>query len=342
MHLVTGGAGFLGSHLVEALVGRRQPTRVLDVEDLGLPEMEHAVEMVRGDLRDPAVVATACAGVEVIYHAAAMVPLSKAGRNFASVNVEGTRTLYEAALRAGVRKVVEISSSAVYGIPATLPVTERTELRPLGRYGQAKYEAEQLCEPYRRRGLRITIIRPRTIVGQRRLGIFHILYDWIRRGKRVYLMGGGKNRLQLLSARDAVAGCLLAAERGGNTDYNLGSAEFGTLREDLQRLIDYAETGARLVPVPAAPARWALRLLDCLNWSPLTDWHYRTLDQSFYLDITKAERELGWQPQDGNVGMLITSYQWYLDHRRQVDQAVGTRHRLAPKQGFLTMLRWLS
>lgn len=341
MSLVTGGGGFVGSHVVEALVARGQRVRVLDIADLELPEVAERVEYVRGDIRDPAVVGRACEGVEVVYHTVALVPLAKAGRAFDEVNVGGTKTLLDAALRARVRKVVHVSSSAVYGIPDELPLTEESKIRPLGRYGKAKYAAERLYGEYRQRGLRATVIRPRTVVGARRLGIFHMLFDWIARGKRVWLLGRGSNKLQLISARDLAEACILASEYGKDTVYNVGSSEYGALRDDLQALIDHAGTGARLISVPPSVARLLLRILDRVHLSPLVDWHYLTVDKPFYFTLEKARRELGWQPRDSNVDMLKEAYQWFLLNRGNIERRVGTTHRLALEQGVLKVLRWL-
>jgi nucleoside-diphosphate-sugar epimerase len=236
---------------------------------------------------------------------------------------------------------VYLSSSAVYGVPQELPLAEDSEARPLGKYGRAKYLAEKVCDKFRQQGLSATIIRPRTVVGPRRLGIFHVLYKWIARGKRVWLLGRGDNKLQLVSARDLAEACILAAERGGDSVYNIGATEYGTLRDDLQALIDHAGTGARLTALPAGPARLALRMLDRMNLSPLVDWHYLTVDKPFYFNLEKAQRELGWQPQDSNVNMLIESYQWFLTNRSDIEGRAGTTHRLPPQPGLLRFLDWL-
>lgn len=341
LSLVTGGAGFFGSHLIEALLTRGEDVRVLDLANLDLPHLAQRVEVIHGDIRDPAAVAKACDGVDVVYHTASLVPLSKAGRGFADVNVQGTKCLLEMAAAAKVKKLVHLSSSSVYGIPQTLPITEEHDIRPLGQYGWAKYQAEQLFDEHRRQGLEVTIIRPRTIVGPRRLGIFHILFDWIKRGSRVWILGPGSERLQLLSARDLTNACILAAQRGGQTVYNIGAAEYGTLRSDLQALIDYAGSASRLTSLPPGLARLALRLLDKLNLSPLVDWHYQTIDKPFYFSLDKAQRQLGWRPQDANRDMLIESYDWFLKNSQQLEGAVGTTHRLAPDQGWLKFFRRL-
>jgi nucleoside-diphosphate-sugar epimerase len=209
--LVTGGSGYFGEVLVRRLLEDGRSTRIFDLVDSTLrPE---SVELIVGDIRDGAAVRRACAGVETVYHSVAQVPLAKNRSAFWSVNHEGTRVLLEACLESGVRKVVHLSSSAVYGIPRSNPVDERTEPRPGEEYGRAKLAAEEACREAVGRGLDVTIVRPRTILGHGRLGIMQILFEWIREGKPVPVLDRGTNVYQFVHAGDLAEGCLLAAAR---------------------------------------------------------------------------------------------------------------------------------
>jgi nucleoside-diphosphate-sugar epimerase len=273
-----------------------------------------------------------------------VLPISRAGREFDEVNVAGTRNVLQAALESRVRKVLNVSTSAVYGIPRSVPIDEQTPLTPLGEYGFAKYAAEQLCRAFRdQHDLDVSIVRPRTLVGAGRLGIFGILFDWIRRGKRVYVIGDGDNLFQMLSARDmAEACCLMTTRPCRNEDFNLGAKEFGTVSQDLEALIAHAGTRARVQPVNALLVRTVLGTLDKLRLSPLVDWHYKTPHKPFYFDIAKAQNLLGWTPRDSNVDMFRDTYDWYLANREKLEGQVGTTHRKSVKQGLLKVLRWFS
>jgi nucleoside-diphosphate-sugar epimerase len=163
MQLVTGGSGYFGSLLVEQLRKRGQRVRVLDLNDAD--DRPDDVEFCQGDIRDPAAVGRACQGIDVIHHNVAQVPLAKDRQAFWSVNVDGTRVLLDACRKAAVQKVVSMSSSAVYGVPARNPVDDMVAPKPGEEYGRAKLAAEGLCRSYAERGLDITVIRPRTIVG---------------------------------------------------------------------------------------------------------------------------------------------------------------------------------
>src|SRR6059036_2422864 len=186
-HLVTGGAGFLGAHTARALHARGERVRVLDI--LPAPELPAGIEYLRADILDAARVAEAMAGVDVVHHHAALVPLTKAGRRLWRVNVEGTQQALDAARAAGVKFFIHVSTSAVFGRPARCPITDDTPLRPLEAYGRTKLAGEARVAAAARAGLACAIVRPRTLVGAGRLGIFQILYEWVREGRRVYVTG---------------------------------------------------------------------------------------------------------------------------------------------------------
>ena len=337
--LVTGGSGFLGIGLVRRLVEDGYLPRVLDINDPMEPEIEKSIEFVRGDVRDAALVERACEGVDTVFHLAAAVLPTRGQKAYTTINAGGTRNVLQASLKSRVKQVVHISTSAVYGMPSQLPVTEDTELRPMGYYGLAKYQGEQEIRRYRQQGLRVCILRPRTIIGTERLGIFHILFDWIKAGKRIPIIGAGNNLFQFVSARDVVQASLRAAETESNDEFNIGAEEYSTVRADLEALVEHAGSGSRVVSIPAPLVKQLLQVLDLLRLSPLMDWQYKVADKPFYFDISKAKRLLGWQPQDSNARMFNDSYDWYVEHFRDSSSAYGSTHRQAVRQRALRLVR---
>lgn len=330
--LVTGGSGYFGSLLARQLVARGDTVRVFDVNPTDDPD----VEFLQGDIRDLDAVAAATAGVDVVYHNVAQVPLARDRELFDSVNRTGTLTMLEAARRAGVGKVVYTSSSAIYGVPRSNPVDERTPPVPGEPYGAAKLAGERLCWEYAANGLDVSIIRPRTILGFGRLGIFQILFEWIREGSNVPVFGDGSNVYQFVHADDLAAACVLAGNRPGSEDFNCGAAEFGTMRAVLEHLCAHAGTGSQVRSVPMRPAVLGMQLTSALGLSPLGAYHSLMYGRSMYFDITKAQTLLGWQPRYSNEQMFVESYEWYLAHRDDVLAAKGqSHHRSAVKQGVL-------
>jgi nucleoside-diphosphate-sugar epimerase len=337
---ISGGAGFLGLHLARRLLADGHDVRTLDVVPLDDAELERSVDEVRGDIRDREKVRELVDGADVVVHAAAALPIRASREAIRSVNVGGTENVLRAGDDAGVRRVVFISSTAVYGVPEKHPIEEDDPLVGVGWYGESKIDAEGLS---RVAAVETTIVRPKTFIGPERLGVFEILFDWIREGRRIYTLGKGDNRYQLLAVEDLVDAIVRAGNepKAARETFNVGATEFGTVRSDLQALIDHAGSSSRLQPVPVKPAEIALRGLELLRVSPLAEWHYKTAHKDSFVDVTKAQRLLGWQPRLSNREALIETYDWYLANRGRVGEA-GVTHRVPWNQQALGLLKRLS
>jgi nucleoside-diphosphate-sugar epimerase len=335
--LVTGGSGYFGSELVARALAQGDAVRVFDVN----PPALTGVEYVAGDVRDRHALRAACEGVDVVFHNVAQVPLAKDRALFDSVNVTGTANLLVAARDAGVAKIVHTSSSAVFGIPEHNPVTETTPVRPLEAYGRAKVQAELLCRDAIATGLDVTIVRPRTILGHGRLGIMALLFEFVADGAPVFVLGNGANRYQFVHASDLADACLRAADRAGPSVYNVGASEFGTMRETLQALVDHAQTSSRVRALPVAPARVLMRVLAQLGLAPFAPYHWLLYSESLYFDTTKASTELGWHPQFSNAEMVVESYDWFLDHRNELDADAKSHHQSPVRPGVLRLIKRL-
>jgi nucleoside-diphosphate-sugar epimerase len=336
---ISGGAGFLGVHLSRALVADSHKVRSLDLAPLEDAQLEQAVTEIRGDMRDPAKARELVEGADVLVHAAAALPIRGSRAEIMGINIEGTRTLLDAAGAAGVKRVVFISSTSVYGVPNVHPIPEEAPLVGVGAYGESKIAAERLV---RESGLDWVIIRPKTFIGPERLGVFEILFDWIREGRRIYVLGDGSNRYQLLAVEDLVDAIVRTGEREvAGEVFNVGATEFGTVRGDLEALIAHAGTGSRLRPVPARPAELALRALELARVSPLVEWHYKTASRDSYVDVSKAQRLLGWDATKSNVETLVENYDWYVANRGAL-KAAGVTHRVPWNQQALRFLKRVS
>jgi nucleoside-diphosphate-sugar epimerase len=341
---ITGGAGFLGLHLARRLLADGHEVRTLDLAPLDDPELERDVEEIHGDVRDPADAARVAGRADVLVHAAAALPIQASRESIRSVNVDGAAVTLAAALEAGVKRAVLISSTAVYGVPKHHPIAEDAPLVGVGHYGESKIEAEQVAEDAGRRGLEVVILRPKTFIGPERLGVFEILFDWIREGRRIPILGDGSNRYQLLAVEDLVEATVSAATADvAGEAFNIGATEFGTVRSDLEALIAHAGSGSRLRPVPARPAEVALRVLELARLSPLAEWHYRTAHRDSFVDVSKAQRLLDFTPRLSNEQALCETYDWYLaNHAMRSGITPGVTHRVPWDQRALGVLKKLS
>jgi dTDP-glucose 4,6-dehydratase len=322
--LVTGSSGLLGRCLVSQLRTDGVPLRLLDVVAPPAEWLGRDVEAVSTDMRDAAGVRAAVRGVDVVYHLAAgqrMKPQFSAmgEEEIRAMNVAGVANVLAAAADEGVRKVVVVSSSGVYGVPTTVPVGEDHPQRPIGAYGHSKIEAETLCRAYAARGGDVTVLRPMSLFGPYMSGVFVLLFHWVHRGKRVYLLGHGRNRVQMVSAWDVADACRLAATTPAARGQvlNLGAEGVPTVREQVEALIAHARSRSRVVPIPAALLRTAARALNLIGLSPIVPEHYLLADATFVLDIDRARTVLGWRPRFDNVQLTIEAYDWYVAHARE-------------------------
>lgn len=341
--LITGGAGFLGFHLANYLNGRGMSSILCDIAPFIKEGYPSTSLFVPADVRNKSVISELTKEVDFVVHAAAALPLWPKSDIF-STNIEGTRNVLETASENGVKRVVHISSTAVYGIPKKHPIEENDPLVGAGPYGESKIEAEKLCFDFIKKGLNVTIIRPKTFLGPGRLGVFQILYDWLKEGRRIPILGNGCNRYQLLAVEDlteAIYSLMISDAPGLNDVFNVGAKIFGTVSEDLDSLCNFAGTGSRITALPAAPVKAVLVILESLKLSPLYRWVYETADKDSYVSIEKIKDRIGWIPKFSNAQTLVSSYQWYLDNLPSLDTKSGITHRAAWKQGMLKYIKRL-
>jgi nucleoside-diphosphate-sugar epimerase len=338
--LVTGGSGYFGRILVAVLRAHGYDTTVFDlVDDQDRPE---SVRFVRGDIRDRSAVLEASRGIDVIHHNVAQVPIAKDAALFESVNVGGARILLQAARELSVRKVVMVSSSAVFGVPAKNPVDETVEPHPREAYGKAKLRAERVAASFVEQGLDVTVIRPRTILGHDRLGIFQILFELVRKGRPLYVLGPGDNRYQFVHADDLADACIRAGELPGPAVFNVGAERFGTMREALEALARHAGTGSTVRSLPMAPMEQLMQLTSFLGLSPLGPYHSLMYGREMYFDVGLAKAALGWHAARSNEEMLLESYDHYIAHREQILRRRGaSRHRGPVGARILRLLEFL-
>lgn len=341
--LVTGGTGFLGLHACQYFDNNGWDVVAFDRVPFTESDDVTDVEYVEGDVRDEDTVRAVIDRVEpdVVVHAAAALPLWDA-ETIREVTIDGTRSVLWAAQEAGIDRVVYISSTAVYGVHEEHPITESSPLNGVGPYGTAKVQAEKLCGDFRRRGLCVPILRPKTFIGPQRLGVFQVLFDWVESEANIPLVGWGNNEYQLLHVHDLVRAIELVAttdaDRVDDT-FNVGTTEYDTMKSDFQALIDHADTDKRVVGTPALVTVAALRLLNELNLSPLYPWIYETAHHDSYVSVEKL-RDLGWEPEYSNTEALIDTYDWYLDqYESGATSDTGVDHRVAWDQGALSLVK---
>ncbi len=330
MYLVTGGAGFVGSHLVPVLL-RKESVRVLDIQEK--PEwMPKEVEYMQGSITDIEDCIKACKDVKIIHNLASVLVVSKVSKKkFWNTNVKGTKNLIEAAIMRKCEKFIHTSTDMVYGIMKKTPVSENDECEPVGPYGKSKLAAEKLCKAYLDR-MKITVLRPGPIIGQGRGGLFWILFNWMSENKKIYTIGDGTNRFSMIDVRDLVEAYLLAEHHGDGELFNISSDSPPRTKDLIEQLAKHTKSESVIYPLPSRSAKFALGFLNTFKLAPLESEHYRIADTNHVLDNSKAKLILGWRPKYSNFEMLKLAYEWFLKNQDKEEA----------KEGFLKVVKWFS
>ncbi|HZN21752.1 MAG TPA: SDR family oxidoreductase [Gaiellaceae bacterium] len=281
--LVTGGAGFIGSNLVRALLARGDEVRVLDNFSSGnranLAGLEHEVELVEGDLRSYERVHAAVRGVEVVYHQGALPSVPRSVQDpltTTAVNVEGTLNVLLAARDEAVRRVVNASSSSVYGNAGELPRTETQLPDPISPYAVAKLAAERFCTSFSRvYSMEVVSLRYFNVFGPRQDPLSQyaaVVPRFIRAvaaGQAVTVFGDGEQSRDFTYVDNVVAANLLAADAPSvhGEIVNVATGSSVTVNE-------LADTIGRLLDVPVEKAYEPEREADVrASWADLASAH---------------------------------------------------------------------
>lgn len=340
--LITGSSGVLGSNVTNYLSAVGYDNLVL--LDIAPPKDEgHSRHrFITADITKNDLPPQLFQGIDVVVHCASAAP-SYSARLIYSIIVEGTRNLLNHAHNAGVSRFIYISSTAVYGIPKTVPVYECSERQNYhDPYNRAKIEAEDICEGYRDKGMCLTILRPRTFLGPGRMGTFAMLNEWASEGRNFPLLGAGKNRYQFLDVEDlcqAIYLCIVRPAKLTNDNFNIGAKHYSSIREDYQSVLDAASHGKRIVLLPAKPALLILNLLEKANLIPLYKRLYEKIVMDYYVSIEKAERVLGYQPRYSNRDTLVRCYEWYIANKSSFNNKTGTANNAPWKQGVIGLVK---
>lgn len=286
--LVTGGAGFIGSHLVEALVSEGYDVRVVDDLSTGrksnLGAVLDRIEFIKGDIRDPVIIIEAVKGVDLIFHLAAKINVEESyvkPELYWEVNVLGTKLIVESMVRMGVKRLIFISSAAVYGDPVYLPINEKHPLNPLNPYGETKLEAEDIIRQYLERGdVEAVVVRLFNAYGPRQegnpyAGVVQKFIERVSMGKPPIIFGDGLQTRDFIYVKDVVDGLIHVMESvDGSMVVNLGTGVETSIL-DLARLILELYGRKDLKPIFTDPRPGDVRRsvadisrLKSLGWSP--------------------------------------------------------------------------
>lgn len=329
MNLVTGATGLLGSHIVEQLRKRDMPVRVLVRRGSDRSWLQtQNVEFVEGELNDPASLERACRGCDVVYHSAARVGDWGPWEDFQRVTIDGTRNIVNAAIAAGVRRFVHVSSISTYGYHTRdITVDETFELGygmyKWAYYSRSKVAAEQIVWDAHRQGkIEVTVIRPAWIYGERDRTTIARLVAMIRAGK-AKILGDGDNRLNVVYAGNIAEAAITAAhlDKANGEAYNCSNDGVITQQQyfDLLAKAVGAPPVRRRVSYPVA--YFAGFVLECLghlfrSQKPpfVTRYAVWLMGRRSYFSAEKARRELNWRPTVTYEVGVPRTIRWYMEN----------------------------
>lgn len=302
--LVTGGAGFIGSHLVDALLAEGADVAVLDDLSMGLVEnVAPQAELVEGDITDVELVSKLVAGCEVVFHQAALGSVARSVErplNTDHVNVHGTLTVLDAARRAGTRRVVLASSSSVYGGADVTPTPEDVPLRPRSPYAVSKFTGEHYARvAWELFGLETVCLRYFNVFGPRQrhdspyAAVIPLFAEALTSGKQPQVHGDGRQSRDFTFVADAVQANLKAAQ--APAEVSAGRA-YNVARGEPHSLLELLDELAGLLGAVAEPEHVDPRAGDIRH---------------SHADIGAARKDLGYEPMVPFAEGLAQTLEWF-------------------------------
>jgi 2-alkyl-3-oxoalkanoate reductase len=318
--LVTGGTGFTGKALVRRLIEMGHQVVALDYKE-GLKTQEirdWGAEVILGSVTDMDVVRRSVEGAEVVHHvAAAFREMDVPERHYYEVNVEGTRNVLQAALDAGVRKVIYCSTCGVHGNVDHPPAGEDAPIRPADYYQRTKWEAEPLAREFFERGLSTTILRPAAIYGPGDPERFYLIFKRVA-GGTFPMFGNGRTLYHPLYIDNLIDAFILAMEdgRGDGEAYLIADEQYIEIEDLVRRVGKALGIDVKIPHYPVWPVVVVGHIVEkaCKPFGinpPIfprrVDWYRQ--NRAFRID--KARRDLGYQPRVGIDEGLRRTAEWY-------------------------------
>jgi UDP-glucose 4-epimerase len=344
--LVTGGSGFFGGVLKRRLLA--EGFAVTNIDLVRDEDADAALTSIQGDLRDAELLRRTFAEHKfvAVFHCAAMLAHDVKDETLLwTSNVDGTRLVAEAALAAGVRKFVYISTNCLWAQGFGRPVTEADEPAPVELYGRSKWQAEkelaalQLPHPE----FQVVTLRCPTIIDSGRLGLLAILFEFIVDNNKIWVVGDGGNRYQFIYAQDLATACLLTLRYEKSNLFHIGSDDVPTMRAMYESVIREADSRSRVAQLPQRTTIALMKLAHRLKLSPLGPYHYRMIAESFVFDTQRIRVELGWSPTLTNEQMMTRAFAYYRENRSAIHERTDvSAHSKAAPMGIIRLLKWLS
>ena len=323
MYYIFGGNGFVGRYLANELLNRNESVTVCDIHEVLDSQINEKADYVHVDIRDKRQIENlSFASCDTVINLAANQYHNRVPQNrhdyFFDTNTTGTQNILEVMYERKCLSYIMFTTDMTYGKPQYLPVDINHPQNPFGPYGQSKKACEDICREFRKKGINITIFRPRMIIGPGRFGILVKLFKLIDLGLPVPTIGSGKNHYQMISVFDCVSAIICALEKDiPNKEYNLGSESPPNITILLEKVIQYAGSSSSVIHTPGGFVKLILALFDKIGLTIMYPEQFMIADEEYILDISQTKKDLDWQPKYSDDDMLIDAYRLYSETKRR-------------------------
>ena len=341
-YLITGGAGFYGSILKEELLKDGAFCVSIDLEADGY-KAENFIA-IQGDIRDTKLLKEVFGKYQfdAIFHCAALLAheVKDADKLWTS-NVDGTRNIVQFAIENLCKKLLFISSYCLWGNNFDNLVTEDEIANPIEIYGKSKLEGEKILLENKDK-LNSVIFRSPTIIDEGRLGLLSLLFEFIDENRKVPMVGNGENKYQFIYAKDMVQAMKSALHYDKTEIFNIGSDDVKSFNEVYRYVIEKAGLKSKLFHFPKGLMTLAMKICYFLKISPLGPYQYKMISANFVFDTSKIKKELNFKPTLTNEEMLLKSYTYYHENRKEIESRTNvSAHHKNAKMGVIKLLKWM-
>ena len=341
-YLITGGAGFFGSILKKHFLSLGAKCVSIDLEEDNFKDDNFI--SYKGDINDNILMDKIFSEhkFDAIFHCAALLAhVKKDLKRLWHANVDGTKNVCKYAIKNNINKIIFISSNCLWAKNFDISVSEEEIPNPVEIYGKSKLEAERILLSYQDK-INSIIFRSPTIMDEGRLGLLGILFEFIDEGRKLPMVGDGKNRYQFIYAKDLAKAFELALSANYSDIFNIGSDDVKSFNEVYEYVIKKSGSKTKLLHFPKLPMIWAMKICFWLGLSPLGPYQYKMIASSFVFDTQKIKEKLGFSPTLKNEEMLLRAYDFYHQNKDEIiNRKNVSAHNSVAKMGIIKILKWM-
>lgn len=313
--VVIGGSGFVGQYVLRELKQAYPENEVVNL-DIAKPKEGFGSKYCFCDITKE--IDFDFSHEDIVIHLAARQyhpkpPKEKREEYFFKLNFYGTQNLTKRMEAGECKQMIYFSTDMVYGLPQDIPLKSSHIKNPFGAYGKSKLASEEFLQNLWEKGFKITIFRPRMIVGRGRFGLLTKLFWLMKHNLPIPMIGNGKNCYQMVSVEDCADAVVCAIKKNiPNHCFNLGSKNPPMVKDLLAKLASDVGSKSIIFPTWGTPIKYMLKILGCIGIELMFEEQYKIADVEYVVDISETINKLDWNPRYSDEQMLYQAYKEYM------------------------------